>query len=169
LNTFGYVGGNPVRFTDSSGLFLDTGTSTVVTVTTITTAVVTAPVIASQFGLGIILMAIPSDIGDSTQTAPLAENGTTDWDEIQKQQDHANYHRTCDRQPPPGLDPCEEAKWQYRQALSCQSKRKKWEDRWGTASSQGPHDRALGNVKQRLNNVAENIKRYCPQTQCDIP
>jgi len=73
-----------------------------------------------------------------------------------------NYHRTCDRRPPPGLSQCEMAKWQYKQALSCQRKRQEWEERWGTPESAAPHKRALDAVKQRLKRAAEAIKMYCP-------
>jgi hypothetical protein len=83
------------------------------------------------------------------------------YEERQKDIDHQNYHRTCDRPPPPNLTPCEEARWRYRQAKSCQQKREAWEERWGDAQSRAPHQRALQNVKDRLRRAAEDIAKFC--------
>jgi hypothetical protein len=82
-------------------------------------------------------------------------------DEAQKDLDNKNYHNTCDKPPPPGLTPCELARWQYRQGMSCQAKRQDWEERWGNARSKAPHERALANVKNRLANAAAAIAAYC--------
>jgi len=83
-------------------------------------------------------------------------------DEAQKDIDNKNYHNTCDKQtPPPNLTPCEEARWRYRQAMSCQRKRAEWEERWGHAGSKEAHERALANVKLRLKNAAEAIANFC--------
>jgi RHS repeat-associated protein len=83
-------------------------------------------------------------------------------DEAQKDIDNKNYHNTCDKQtPPPNLTPCEEARWRYRQAMSCQKKRTEWEERWGHAGSKEAHERALANVKLRLKNAAEAIALFC--------
>jgi hypothetical protein len=84
-----------------------------------------------------------------------------DWDATQQRIDHKNYHRACDRPPPPGLDPCEEARWRYRQAMKCQRLRQDWEDRWGTSETAKSHAEALRQVKQRLKNAAEDIARFC--------
>ncbi|MDY6993117.1 MAG: hypothetical protein SVR94_11010 [Pseudomonadota bacterium] len=95
-----------------------------------------------------------------------SQSGSVNWDEVQKKTDHANYHRTCDRLPPPGLTPCEKAKWEYRQAKACHEKRQAWEDRWGDASTREPHTRALANVKRRMANAARDIAIFCSNKQC---
>jgi len=83
-------------------------------------------------------------------------------DEAQKDRDHLAYHNTCDKQtPPPNLTPCEEARWRYRQGMSCQRKRTEWEERWGHPGSKAAHERALANVKLRLRRAAEDIARFC--------
>ncbi|QGM98390.1 RHS repeat domain-containing protein [Methylocystis parvus] len=89
-----------------------------------------------------------------------------DWDDIQKDLDHNNYHRICDRREPPGLSPCASARWRYRQALVCYQRRVEWEERWGDAKTRAIHEPALEQVKQRMKNAADDIKRYCNSQVC---
>ena len=84
------------------------------------------------------------------------------WDKIQKDLDHKNYHKTCDREPPEPQTPCERARWTYRQQQSCYDKRSAWEERWGDAQSKPAHERALKAVKRALANAANDIRNFCP-------
>jgi RHS repeat-associated protein len=83
------------------------------------------------------------------------------WDAIERDMAHTNYHRACDRRPPPGLNQCQLARWQYRQAKKCFDLRNAWEDRWGTESTYTKHMRQLGQVKDRMKNAASDIARFC--------
>ena len=155
-NAYAYVHGNPINAYDPNGqnaVWAVRGGWTI--------------------GRVIVNPAINSVVYWATGTASLGvflynvthKSEDVDWDEIQKDIDYQNYHRACDRPPPPGLDPCQEAKWRYRQALKCQRLREEWEERWGDSRTQAVHARALVNVKARLRKAAEDIAKFCSRSE----
>ncbi|MCX7098979.1 MAG: DUF6531 domain-containing protein [Methylococcales bacterium] len=141
LNTYGYVGGDPVDWVDPLGLF--------------------ALPLVIPIGQTIV-DAITIVLGGAMMVDSFQSKGIN-WDEMQKDVDNVNYHRTCDRPPPPRLSLCELAKWEYRQAKSCYDKRKEWEDRWGNASTKEKHVGQLVQVKQRMANAASRIAAFCEE------
>lgn len=74
---------------------------------------------------------------------------------------HQRYHRACDRPPPPHLDNCEAAKWQYRQSKKCYDLRSEWEERFGPIQK---HQDQLVQVKARMVNAASRIIQFCCRT-----
>jgi len=150
-STLTYSLDNPISGADPTGQFVAPGLPGP------TAAVTVAWYGGYAIGTG-IYAAYSNQIGNALDRVT---GRTAAWDEIQKQLDHTNYHRACDRPPPPGLNPCEEARWQYRQAMKCQSLRQDWQARWGTPESAEPHQNALNEVKNRLKNAAADIAKYC--------
>ncbi|QWP76538.1 RHS repeat protein [Lysobacter sp. K5869] len=71
------------------------------------------------------------------------------------------YHRACDRPPPPHLDNCEAAKWQYRQSKKCYDLRNEWEERFGPIQK---HQEQLVQVKARMANAVNRIIQFCCRT-----
>jgi hypothetical protein len=152
INTYLYANADPIAYTDPYGLT--------------SAGMVFNPMVWGPPALmAAYWMYTHPDAAESLWDAMQRED-VTDWDEAQKDIDHKNYHRTCDRPPPPGLTPCQEARWQYRQAKACMRKRQDWEDRWGNAKTKAPHQRAMNQVKQRMKNAAQNIMKYC--NPCDV-
>jgi RHS repeat-associated protein len=143
INTYGYAGGNPITGFDPDGKFF-----------------FLIPIVVEAAEIGEVGYTVYRAYRVARTGYALAK-AISAADQAQKDIDHDNYHNTCDQPEPPGLTPCESARWQYRQAMSCQRKRKEWEERWGTPQSKEPHDRALENVKNRLRNAAANIARFC--------
>jgi RHS repeat-associated protein len=146
INTYAYVLNNPLRYVDPTG----------------------ENTYRLSFNVGWRIGTVANEGMEAAGIHPgimlwdlMNENAEASYEEAQKDVDHENYHNTCDRPPPPGLNECELARWQYRQAMSCQRKRQDWEARWGTPESKAAHERGLANVKNRLKNAAEAIKNYC--------
>jgi RHS repeat-associated protein len=170
LNRFAFVTGNPTNYIDPYG---ESATVVVNTWIVTDTAIPDPTDVAwlKWVGYGAILggAALFDWLmynNEGVMYNVSSQSDDVNWDEVQKDVDHANYHRTCDRPPPPGLTPCERAKWEYRQAKSCYEKRQDWEDRWGDASTRETHARALANVKRRMANAAHAIAALCGE-QCD--
>ncbi|WP_444944079.1 hypothetical protein ACJJIK_02345 [Microbulbifer sp. ZKSA006] len=95
------------------------------------------------------------------QVAPIRHFEGATAENFQEKIAHKKYHQICDRQPPEGLPPCEEASWKYRQAQACLQAREAWEKRWGRPETRAPHARALKNVRARLKNARANRARSC--------
>jgi len=137
-----YVDGNPVSFVDPRGLCLED--------LCIGEAIVVGRIAYQGYRWY-----------RAYRAASILAKALSPADEAQKDIDHLNYHNTCEKKPPEGLTPCELARWQYRQAMSCQAKREEWEQRWGTPETKEVHERGLANVKNRLKNAAADIIKFC--------
>jgi len=164
VGLYGYVRHSPVYYRDEDGRLVWFGIPVVYWAIG-ALAVGSAVAIAPKPRPGSDFPSLSPWGGGSTanpMSGPALKKGLSPADEAQKDLDHKNYHNTCDNQePPPGLTLCEEAKWQYRQAMSCKRKREEWEQRWGHPGSKEAHERALANVKNRLKKSAERIAMFC--------
>jgi RHS repeat-associated protein len=170
VNSYSYVHGNPVSYNDPFGqqatTAIDTGRvglSTIGAVCAGTGGAACAAAAAGAVGVGAYWL---TDEYINPWAQPLISKAVeaceVNWDKIQKNIDHANYHQTCDRKPPENLTQCELARWNRRQAQSCFDKRQEWEERWGNSRTRDAHRRALENVKRRISNSVQDIINFCP-------
>ncbi|MDM5182268.1 RHS repeat-associated core domain-containing protein, partial [Massilia sp. DJPM01] len=156
INTYGYGLGNPISNSDPEGLFVPLAVGAAYGARVAYTGYQAYRAYRAASAL-----AAATAVAYGAHKATKDLHGLSEADDAQKDVDNKNYHNTCDKEPPPNLTPCEAARWQYRQGMSCQAKREDWEKRWGHPNSKAPHERALANVKSRLANAAANIARYC--------
>lgn len=79
------------------------------------------------------------DMLDSVlKDSPKTEEETkteTERKEKRQQKEHDRYHEVCDKRAPSGLDPCQLAKWRYKQLSECLWLRIEWERRWAPFQS----------------------------------
>ncbi|ARU59249.1 hypothetical protein OLMES_5266 [Oleiphilus messinensis] len=142
INTYGYANQNPVIYVDPYGLDAEAA---------IALALSDSPVPG------------PMDVAAGIGIAALA---LMPGDSARKDAQHARYHKICDQPPPPPSgDPCIDAERKRDQAQLCYDLRKNWSDKWDESGSSAwnKHQGQLQQVKQRIINAVEDIKRNCKQ------
>ncbi|MNN55938.1 hypothetical protein D3C81_1708430 [compost metagenome] len=76
-------------------------------------------------------------------------------EEIEKEANRREYKNRCSETPPPGLTPCERAKWNLQKAKDCKALREANTKRWWSGVDEY-HDPQLA---QDLDNAIKNAER----------
>jgi RHS repeat-associated protein len=141
VNTFGYVGGNPASLTDPSGRFVP---------------VIVGGIIAAD-ATGAIATIVAAAIfirNEIAKPSPLQV-------EIEKEANRREYKNRCSEPPPPGLDPCELAKWKLKKAQACKSLRQANTDRWWGGNDFQHSSKLAEQLEQEISNAQSAINRLC--------
>ena len=94
-----------------------------------------------------------------------AQSQTELQQRIQKYTEKKAYKRRCTETPPPGLDPCELAKWKLQQRKDCYLMRFAFGQKWFNDGFQGKVEE-MQNLLQAIKNAEEEVKKNCPPDPC---
>jgi RHS repeat-associated protein len=146
LNTFGYVGGNPLNRTDPEGL---------------TWGAVVGPkplIQARPVPPGQLIDPLPPMVLPRDGAEPSDRDDATDRLEERKKYEYYRYHKICDERPPPRMDRCEEAMWRLNKLQRCKSSRLDWDKSWGPGRG---HSDQIERVERAIQNAIRDTQRYC--------
>ena len=135
LNSYGYVGSDPLVDSDSLGLSDDS--------------------FGSDWG-----RSPGPGVGDASGEAQrrLAQQLTRMLQDLRdKRSDYQNYKQRCNEPPPPGLDKCAEAKWKLQRNKDCRSMRQAWDDKW----QPGRHANDIRNLDRSIEKLQSWIDQNC--------
>lgn len=153
LNTYGYVGGNPVWAVDPKGQlafllpFLSGGAALSELGAVVSAAINTAGAI----GLGIV-MSNPHDVQDYNDNSSEA---------IERISNKREYERNCDETPPPLPDPCEEAKRKLMQAKMCLASRIAYTNKWHSGNNTRHSPQLYIDLQKRIEKYEREKERKC--------
>jgi|HubBroStandDraft_2_1064218.scaffolds.fasta_scaffold16294_1 RHS repeat-associated protein len=75
--------------------------------------------------------------------------------------EYAGYKKRCNEPPPPGLSPCDLARWKLQRNQDCRNMRQDWDDKW----SPGRHSNDISNLDRSIANLQAWIEKNC-QNDC---
>jgi RHS repeat-associated protein len=157
LNLYGYVAGNPLQFNDSLGFLSPGGYISIGYL---------------EAALAEILGGGPEDPAADLAAAAAIRNGYLQaalaaaaeaaaqaaQDAAQRQDEYDAYKRRCNEPPPPGLDPCDLARWKLSRNQDCRNMRQDWDNKW----QPGRHDNDIANLDRSIQNLKQWIAQNCP-------
>jgi hypothetical protein len=74
-----------------------------------------------------------------------------------RQVEYKSYKARCNQSPPPGLNPCDLARWKLQRNKDCRNLRQAWDDKW----LPGRHQKDIQNLDQGIKNLEDWIRRNC--------
>lgn len=174
INTYGYVGANPISGTDSRGLLVDTtgayaGASAAATATGTSVGVAAVGVgAAGAVGVGIGLgfnaawdhfAGKPFGISVYDWVHPQSDPALQK--EIEKTANQREAHRVCDEPPPPNMNPCELARWNLTKMLRCKAARGNLSDKWFGGPDQAHQSHITNNIDPAIERYRNAVDKLC--------
>ncbi|HGM6203068.1 TPA: RHS repeat domain-containing protein, partial [Pseudomonas aeruginosa] len=165
LNTYAYVGSNPVGLVDPNGL------SPTATAGAGAGFVVGGPpgaVIGGLIGLGLGVWganAAWDAYHDEASEGGSASAGTSPGTAAEKARERKEYSRICKTPIPPTGDQCKDAKANLERLQQCLALRENFSKKWFNDNDAG-HVTEINNTRQAIENLKDFLRRVCGE-QCN--
>ncbi len=139
---YGYVGGNPLSKIDPTG--------------EIAFALPAVPAIVE--GVAYVGSAAAAAYAAHHMTQPSDKDLQRD---IEKEANRREYKNICSEPPPPGLDPCELAKWNLRKSQMCKDARNENTNRWWGGTDTRHSSQLTRDLDNTIRNAEKAVERAC--------
>ena len=159
-NPYADVANSPIQRTDQTGLFVgvDDLAAGVIAVAIGEALVATGVIAAGVYCIGTHCLGNLDDLLGRRRDEAAPIQLTPELYEKHKELDYGKYHNRCDQQPPPGLDPCENAKWRAARARDCALMRSEWDRKYAPGEHTGE---ILAQFRAEANAIRD-VARHCP-------
>jgi len=156
INTYAYVGGNPLGYADPNGLQAQ-GVS-----------ILCGPYFwACAGGITAAMAALTTEgrqaVGDAISGLGNLTFAKPFVNDPQAQAEHDEYKRRYNEPPPPFRDPCDELRWRLKREEDLLRARQAWDAKW----LPGRHAGMSGEIQSQ--NAIKRIKDKMKQQGCDCP
>jgi hypothetical protein len=142
-----YVSNNPLRYTDPQGLFA----------LPLAIPVGQALVEAATVVLGGAMIA--DSLSDAQSQANPSDKDLQQA--IEKEANRREYKNICSEPPPPGLDPCERARWELNKAQSCKAARNANTNKWWDGVDDVHSSQLAQDLDRAIQNAQNAVDRLC--------
>src|SRR6185437_12378501 len=83
--------------------------------------------------------------------------------EMEYNANHSEVHRTCDQKAPPGINPCDKAKFALNRALACKAARQAHTNRWFGGVFDQVHQDHMDQLEREIENARKKVDNACKQ------
>lgn len=140
------MGGNPLGFTDPSGLVPNPAEGAC--------ALGPNPICIGGVAVDAITSAIALAVASNVASNSLQKD-------IEKEANRREYKNICNEPPPPGLDPCELAKWKLNKAQACKDARDANTNRWWGGVDNQHNSQLAEDLNNAIRNAQASVERAC--------